>query len=179
VPHHGPLLPPGLDGQLLTRRFLPWVERTVKAYGVEIDCHRYWHASMAPHIGQKIMVHRDARSIREVYPEIDGAFVVAPVVGECPDISEFEWSRARKEMRKAGKAFQEGGAQAETARLIHANHMEVTTAKARTREARQARKRQEREGVSHARQPALEGPRQQGTWVSTAELGEVTWLKSQ
>jgi putative transposase len=55
--------------------------------------------------------------------------------------------------------------------------MEVASAKAKTREARQARKRHEREGVSHARQPASEGPRQRGTWVSTAELGEDTWLK--
>jgi putative transposase len=177
APNHGPLLPPGLDGQTLTRRFLPWAERTVKAYGIEIDRCRYWHASLAPHIGQKIMVHRDERTIREVYPEIDGAFVVAQVVGDCPDVSVAEWKRARKELRKAGLAFQEGSARAETARLIHANHMEVSSAKAKTREARQARKRHEREGVSHARQPAWEGPRQQGTWVSTDELGEDMWLK--
>lgn len=34
---HGSLVPPGIDVEQLTRRFLPWLERTVTARGVQID----------------------------------------------------------------------------------------------------------------------------------------------
>ncbi len=173
----GPLLPPGLDGQLLARRFLPWVERTVKAYGIQIGYRRYWHPCLAPHIGQKIMVHYDERILHEVYPEVEGAFVEARVIGDYPDVSGIEWEMARKQLRDAGRAFQEGSARAETARLIHANHTEILAAQVKTKQARVARKRQEREGISHAHRAEPENAIPAASWVSVAELGAIKWLK--
>lgn len=174
---HGPLLSLGLDDTALTRRFLPWVDRTVKAYGIQIGHRRYWHASLASRIGQKIMVHIDERTIQEVYPEVEGEFVTAVVVGHYPQVSQAEWEADRIERSRAGKAYQDGGARAEAARLIHANRSDVLSAAAKTRRAREARKRQEREGTSHA-QPTAQTPSESATnWLPVGELGEVSWLK--
>lgn len=177
VAAHGPLLPPGIDGTALMRRFLPWVERTVKAYGIQIGYRRYWHASLAPRIGQKIMVHVDERTIQEVYPDVEGAFVTAQVVGSYPQVSLAEWEAARAEISQAGRAYQDGGVRAETARLIHANRREVLTSAAKTRRIREARKRQEREGTSHGAGAATAASPPEANWVPVAELEEDTWLK--
>lgn len=173
----GPLVPLGLDETALVRRFLPWVERTVKAYGIQIGYRRYWHTSLASRIGQKVMVHFDERTIQEVYPEVEGGFVSAAVVGHYPDVSLAEWEAARNERFRAGRAYQDNGARAEAARLIHANRSDVLSATAKTRRAREARKRAEREGTSHTRAPARATAEPASNWLPVAELGEDTWLK--
>ena len=173
----GPLVPLGLDETALVRRFLPWVERTVKAYGIQIGYRRYWHPSLASHIGQKVMVHFDERTIQEVYPEVEGGFVSAAVVGHYPDVSLAEWEAARNERFRAGRAYQDNGARAEAARLIHANRSDVLSATAKTRRAREARKRAEREGTSHTPAPAQATAEPASHWLPVAELGEDTWLK--
>jgi putative transposase len=122
---HGPLLSPGLDETALIRRFLPWVERTVKAYGIQIGYRRYWHASLASRIGQKIMVHFDERTVQEVYPEVEGGFVTAPVVGHYPQVSLAEWEAGRAELSRAGRAYQDSGARAEAARLIQSQRSSI------------------------------------------------------
>lgn len=174
---HGPLVPLGLDETALVRRFLPWVERTVKAYGIQLGYRRYWHASLASRIGQKVMVHFDERTIQEVYLEVEGGFVSAAVVGHYPDVSLAEWEAERNERFRAGRAYQDNGARAEAARLIHANRSDVLSATAKTRRAREARKRAEREGTSHARTPVQATAEPAPNWLPVAELGEDTWLK--
>ena len=176
VKGHGPLLPPGLDVQKLTRRFLPWIDRTVKSYGIQNGYRRYWHADLGPRIGQKIMVHVDERTIQEVYPEIDAEFVTASVVGSYPQVSVPEWEAARAELRRKGKAYQDGGVQAQTARLIHANRAEVLASAVKTRAARRLQKQQEREGISHAGIPAAPATQAAAHWLAPAQLGDDQWL---
>jgi putative transposase len=175
---HGALLPPGLDRVELTRRFLPWKERTIHADGIHLHNCRYWHASLATRLGQKLMVHYDERTIQEVYPQIDASYVAATVVGTHPEVCKAEWEAIVAARRQLGQAYQEGGARAETARLIFANYQEVANSKIKTRQLRQSRKRQEREGTSHSVLPAL--PKKPPVkWVKADELGDdqwVTWL---
>jgi len=174
---HGGLVPPGLDVEQLTRRFLPWRDRTVRAHGIFIDHCRYWHASLAPRIGLQITVHVDDQTITTVYPEIDGMLVAANVVGTIPDVTRAEWKAAAAALRKQGRAYQQDGGQAEIARLVHANRKEVLDAKMRTREQRQARKRLEREGTSHGILPKTDNEKPKANWLPVDELEEVEWLK--
>lgn len=174
---HGPLMPPGVDVEQLTRRFLPWVERTVQSGGVKIDHIRYWHESFARRLGLKIMIHYDDRTIQAVYPEIDGMLLAARVVGSYPNVTKADWDVVAAARRQAGTAYQLAGGQAEIARLVHANRQEVLNAKGRTRRLREERKRQEREGISHARQPAEPEVSPESSWVSVAELHDEGWLQ--
>lgn len=170
--------PPGIDVEQLTRRFLPWIERTVTASGVQIDYRRYWHESFAARIGLKIMIHVDERTIHEVYPQIDEKLVAARVVGTFPHVTKVEWDAAAAALRTRGRAFQQNGGQTEIARLVNANRQEVQGATIRTREQRGLRKRLEREGISHSAAPPPEGLREErAKWLSVEELGEVKWLK--
>ncbi|ARS28278.1 Mu transposase C-terminal domain-containing protein [Sphingomonas sp. KC8] len=172
-----PLLPVSLDTERLTRQFLPSTDLTVHSYGVQIRHRRYWHPELAVRIGQKITVHHDERTLQEVYAHCDGVFLPLSVVGRYPDITEPEWEAERKRIRLVGAAYQADGAKAATARYIQAARREVITAVDRTSKARLARKRQEREGVSHAdtlpAQPAVERTQ----WQSVAELPEDNWLQ--
>lgn len=177
VESHGPLAPPGVDIEQLTRRFLPWVERTVQSGGVKIDHIRYWHESLAPRLGLKVMIHYDDRTIQEVYPVIDGVLVAAAAVGNYPNVTRPEWDVAVAARRHSGVVYQHAGGQAEIARLVHANRQEVLNAKSRTRGLRDARKRLEREGVSHAAQPANQEVSNVPSWVSVADLHDEGWLK--
>jgi putative transposase len=174
---HGALVPLGIDVVQLTRRFLPWVERTITAGGVRIDHRRYWHESFATRLGLKIMIHVDERTIQEVYPQIDEALVSAGVVGSYPHVTKVEWDAAAAEHRRRGTVYQQGGAEAKIARLVYANREEVRDSKIRTRQHRQARKRLEREGVSHAAAPPQSDAAARANWLPLAELGEVEWLK--
>ena len=175
---HGSLVPTGLDVEQLTRRFLPWVERTVTAGGVQIGHRRYWHESFATRIGLKIMIHVDERTIQEVYPQIDEKLVAARVVGSFPHVTKVEWDAAAAALRNRGRAFQQSGGQTEIARLVHANRQEVQGATIRTREQRCLRKRLEREGISHSAGPPPEGLQEErAKWLPVEELGEVKWLK--
>lgn len=177
VSGHPPLLPACLDVTHLTRQFLPARERTVQHYGVQILHRRYWHPVLAPRIGQQITVHHDERTLQEVYAEIDGGFVPLPVVGIYPDVSEPEWEAERKRQRREGAAFQADGAMAATARYIQAARREVLAAQHRTGRSRMERKRQEREGLSHASPPKSQVTDVQTQWVAVAELPEDDWLK--
>ena len=175
---HGALVPLGIDVAQLTRRFLPWVERTVTAGGVQIGHRRYWHESFATRIGLKIMIHVDERTIQEVYPQIDEKLVAARVVGSFPHVTKVEWDAAAAALRNRGRAFQQSGGQTEIARLVHANRQEVQGATIRTREQRCLRKRLEREGISHSAGPPPEGLQEErAKWLPVEELGEVKWLK--
>jgi putative transposase len=177
VAAHGSLVPPGIDVEQLTRRFLPWRERTVTARGVHIDNRRYWHGSFATRIGLKIMVHIDERTIQEVYPQIDETLVAARVVGRFPHVTMVEWDAAAKALRDRGRAYQQKGGQTEIARLVHANRQEVRSATIRTKEQRQLLKRLEREGISHSDAPKSEGRQEErAKWLPVEELGEVNWL---
>jgi hypothetical protein len=51
------------------------------------------------------------------------------------------------------------------------------TANHQTREVRNARKRREREGTSHADVPSTASTAEPVIWRSASELGEVNWLK--
>ena len=174
---HGALVPLGIDVAQLTRRFLPWVERTITAGGVRIDHRRYWHESFATRLGLKIMIHVDERTIQEVYPQIDDALVAAPVVGSYPHVTKVEWDAAATARRRRGAAYHQGGGEAEIARLVYANRQEVRASKIRTRQQRQGRKRLEREGVSHAPPPPAGTSATGARWLPLEELGEVEWLK--
>jgi putative transposase len=177
VGSHGPLVPPGVDVEQLTRRFLPWVERTVQSGGVKIDHIRYWHESLARRLGLKIMIHYDDRTIQAVYPDIDGVLLAAAAVGAYPNVTKPEWDVAVSARRQSGVLYQHAGGQAEIARLVHANRQEVVNAKSRTRRLRDARKREEREGISHAAQPPNREVSNESTWVSAAEVHDDGWLK--
>lgn len=177
VTGHAPLLPACFDVGHLTRQFLPTRERTVHAYGVEILHRRYWHPSLGPRIGQKITIHHDERTLQEVYAHIDGAFVPLAVVGHYPDVTEPEWEAERQRQRREGVAFQSDGARAATARYIHAARQEVLSAQQRTTRTRQERKRQEREGVSHATMVKSAGGEVAANWVSVSDLEVDGWLK--
>lgn len=174
---HGGLIPPGLDLEQMSWRFLPWQQRTVTARGIQLDHRHYWHPKLASRIGLQIMVHIDDRTIQSVYPEIDGTLVAAPVVGSFPDVTKIEWDAAAAALRKRGHDYQRDSGQAAIARLVQANREEVAQARIRTREQRRSRKRLEQEGVSHG--AALQGAGEPGEakWVPVAELGEVDWLK--
>lgn len=172
-----PLLPACLEIDRLTRQFLPASELTVHSYGVQIRHRRYWHPVLAPRIGQKITVHRDERTLQEVYADIDGAFVPVPVVGRYPDVTEPEWEAERRRQRREGAAYQIDGGSAATARYIHAARQEVLTARNRTRRTRQERKRQEREGVSHAELAKPGAEKAAATWIPAADLNDEGWLK--
>ena len=174
---HGPLLSVFPDVAHLTRQFLPARERTVHAYGVQILHRRYWHSSLAPRIGQKVTIHHDERTLQEVYAEIDGVFVPLAVVGQYPDVSEPEWEAERQRQRRKGVAFQADGARAATARYIHAARQEVLSARDRTTRTRQERKRQEREGVSHAELVTTVDGGAVPVWVPVSELEVAGWLK--
>ena len=174
---HGALVPLGIDVVQLTRRFLPWVERTITAGGVRIDHRRYWHESFATRIGLKIMIHLDERTIQEVYPQIDETLVSAGVVGSYPQVSKLEWDAAATARRRRGAAYHHGGGEAEIARLVYANRQEVRASKIRTRQQRQGRKRLEREGVSHAPPPPAGTSETGARWLPLEDLGEVEWLK--
>lgn len=174
---HGPLVPKGVDIEQLTRRFLPWVERTVQSGGVKIDHIRYWHQSFASRLGLKIMVHYDERTIQAVYPEIDGAILAAAVAGSYPNVTKPEWRVASAARRRSGMSYQHTGAEAEIARLVHANREEVLNARIRTRQTRQSRKQQEREGLSHANLPSIADAGRVSDWVRVAELPDAGWLE--
>ena len=174
---HAPLLPACPDVAHLTRQFLPARERTVHSYGVQILHRRYWHSLLAPRIGQKVTVHHDERTLQEVYAEIDGVFVPLAVVGHYPEVSEPEWEAERQRQRRKGVAFQADGARAATARYIHAARQEVLSARDRTMRTRQERKRQEREGVSHAMMVKTVDGEAAATWVPVSALEVDGWLK--
>ncbi|PZR82589.1 MAG: transposase [Stutzerimonas stutzeri] len=172
-----PLLQACLDIEHLTRQFLPASELMVHSYGVQIRYRRYWHPMLASRIGQKITIHCDERTLQKVYADIDGGFVPVPVVGRYPDVTEPEWEAERRRQRRDGAAYQADGGSAATARYIHAARQEVLTARQRTRQTRQDRKRQEREGVSHCE---LANPRSEtaaATWIPAAALHDDGWLK--
>lgn len=177
VSGHSPLLPACLDVEHLTRQFLPARQRTVQAYGVQILHRRYWNPVLAARIGQQITVHHDERTLQRIYAEIDGQFVVLPVVGDYPDISEPEWEAERQRQRRAGAAFQADGAKAATARYIQAARREVAMARQRTASSRQERKRQEREGVAHSPQAKGRIERAEVHWIPAADLPDNDWLK--
>jgi putative transposase len=172
---HGSLVPTGLDVAQLTRRFLPWVERTMTAGGVQIGHRRYWHESFATRIGLKIMIHVDERTIQEVYPQIDEKLVAARVVGSYPHVTKVEWDAAAAAVRNRGRAFQQSGGQTEIARLVLCQSPGSAGAKIRTRQQRQGlRKRLEREGVSHAPDRRQKGfCKNERRWLPVEELGEV------
>lgn len=170
-------LPACLDVQHLTRQFLPTSELTVHSYGVQILHRRYWHPQLARQIGQKITVHRDERTLQEVYADIDGEFLTLPVVGYYPDVTEPEWEAERRRQRKEGAQYQADGAKAATARYIQAARREVLAAQKWTRDTRAERKRQEREGTSHAAVPKPAENPSGVPWVSAADLGEDEWLR--
>jgi putative transposase len=172
-----PLLPAHLEIDHLTRQFLPASELTVHSYGVQIRHRRYWHPVLTPRIGQKIMVHRDERTLQEVYADIDGGFVPVPVVGRYPDVTEPEWEAERRRQRQEGAAYLADGGSAATARYIHAARQEVLAARHRTRRTRQERKRQEREGVSHAKLAKPGSEKATATWIPAADLQDDGWLK--
>jgi putative transposase len=174
---HAPLLPPGLEVAHLTCQFLPSWQRTIQAYGVQISHRRYWHPVLASRIGQQITVHHDERTLQRVYAEIDGQFVTLSVVGSYPDVSEPEWEAERRRQRKEGATFQADGARLATARYIEAARREVLTARQRTASSRQARKRYEREGVSHAPHPRGQVEPSEVRWVPAADLPEDGWLQ--
>ena len=177
VSGHLPLLPACPDVEHLTRQFLPARQRTVQAYGVQILHRRYWNPVLAARIGQQITVHHDERTLQRIYAEIDGQFVVLPVVGDYPDISEPEWEAERQRLRREGSAFQAHGAQAATARYIEAARREVAMARQRTASSRQERKRQEREGVAHSPQAKGRIERAEVHWIPAADLPDNDWLK--
>lgn len=122
-------------------------------------------------------MHRDERTLQEVYADIDGAFLTLPVVGHYPDVTEPEWDAERRHQRKQGAAYQADGAKAATARYIQAARREVLAAQKRTRETRAERKRQEREGTSHAAVLKSAETPSAASWVPAADLGEDEWLK--
>ncbi|WP_238532681.1 Mu transposase C-terminal domain-containing protein [Novosphingobium pentaromativorans] len=177
VSGHLPLVPACLDVEHLTRQFLPVRQRTVQAYGVQILHRRYWHPVLAHRIGQQITVYHDERTLQEVYAEIDGQFVVLPMVGHYPDVSEPEWEAERQRLRREGSAFQADGAQAATARYIEAARREVVAARQRTASSRQERKRREQEGVSHSPQTKGRIERAEVRWLPAADLPQDDWLK--
>lgn len=178
VSGHPPLLPACLDVAHLTRQFLPCRDHTVHAYGVQRLHRRYWHPVLASRIGQQITVHHDERTLQEVYAELEGGFVTLPVVGQYPDVSEPEWEAERQRQRQKGAAYQADGAKAATARYIQAARNEVLSAQQRTAQSRQARKRREREGVSHASLPPKGQDTEPAThWVAVADLPEDEWLQ--
>jgi putative transposase len=172
-----PYLPACLDVQHLTRQFLPASELNVHSYGVQILHRRYWHPALSLQIGQKITVHRDERTLQEVYADIDGTFLTLPVVGQYPDVTEPEWEAERRRQRKECTAYQADGAKAATARYIQAARREVLAAQKRTRDTRAERKRQEREGTSHAAAPKSAETPPPPSWVPAADLGDDEWLK--
>ena len=88
-----------------------------------------------------------------------------------------EWDVAVSARRQSGVLYQHAGGQAEIARLVHANRQEVVNAKSRTRRLRDARKREEREGISHAAQPPNREVSNEPSWVSAAEVHDDGWLK--
>ena len=174
---HGGLVPPGLDLDQLSRRFLPWHRRTVTARGIQIDHRHYWHPDLASRIGLQITAHFDDRTIQVVYPEIDGMLVAAQVLGTFPDVTKTEWDAAAAAWRKRGHDYHRDNGQAAIARLVQANRAEVTQARIRTRDQRRTRKRLEQEGASHgAAVRSAEEPVEM-TWVPVAQLGEVEWLE--
>ncbi|NML95137.1 Mu transposase C-terminal domain-containing protein [Novosphingobium olei] len=172
-----PLLSAGLDIGHLTRQFLPASELTVHSYGLQLRHRRYWHPLLAPRIGQKITVHRDERTLQEVYADLDGAFLSVPVVGRYPHVTEPEWEAARRRQREEGAAYQADGARAATARYIQAARQEALTARQRTRSTRQERKRQEREGVSHAESARPAADTAAANWIPAAQLPDDGWLQ--
>ena len=99
------------------------------------------------------------------------------VVGHYPDVSEPEWEAERQRLRRAGAAFQADGARAATARYIQAARREVLSSGDQTRRTRQQRKRQEREGVSHAGVAKTASNREAPNWVPVADLDDNGWLK--
>jgi putative transposase len=175
--NHPPLLPVWLDAQHLTRQFLPSTECTVNSYGVQILHRRYWHRALASRIGQKITVHWDERTLQEVFADIDGIFIPLSVMGKYPDVTVPEWEAIRKRLRQEGSAYQAEGGKAVTARYVQAARHEIMTANHQTREVRNARKRREREGTSHADVPSTASTAEPVIWRSASELGEVNWLK--
>lgn len=178
VSGHPPLLPTCLDVDHLTRQFLPCRDYTVHSYGIQRLYRRYWHPVLAPRIGQQITVHHDERTLQEVYAEIEGGFIALTVVGDYPDVSEPEWEAERLRQRRNGVTYQADGAKAATARYIHAARNEVLSAQRRTTQTRHARKRQEREGVSHASPPPKGQDREPAAqWVAVADLPEDEWLQ--
>ena len=60
---------------------------------------------------------------------------------------------------------------------IHAARQEVLSARDRTLRTRQERKRQEREGVSHAMMVKTVDGEAAATWVPVSELEVDGWLK--
>jgi putative transposase len=172
-----PLISPGLDAEHLMRQFLPADEYTVRSSGIHILHRRYWHPELKTRIGLKVMIHSDERTLQEVYADIDGQFVPLSVVGHYPDVTEPEWEAARKRLRGEGAAYQADGAMAATARYIHAARQEVLTAKERTRQSKQQRKRQEREGTSHGKVAKPRVETQPAVWLPVAELEDKGWLK--
>jgi putative transposase len=177
VAGHPPLLPACLDVEHLTRQFLPTRGRTVHSYGVQIGHRRYWDLELGRRIGQQITVYYDERTLQEVYAEIDGGFLPLRVIGSYPDVTEREWEAERRRQRQQSATFQADGARAATARYIHAARQEVLGARLRTRQTREDRRRQEREGVSHAQ--ALQAPEDvpSANWLPAADIQEGGWLK--
>ena len=171
-----PLLPACLDVQHMTRQFLPSSERTVHSYGVQIRHRRYWHPELGRRIGQQISVRRDERTLQEVYAEIDGGFLPLPVIGCYPAVSEPEWEAERRRQRQKSAAFQADGGRAATARYIHAARQEVLNARRRTKQSREERRRNEQEGVSHAKPPSSPEAVPAAIWLPATDVHDEGWL---
>jgi putative transposase len=171
-----PLLPLDIDPDRLTRQFLPCHDLMVRASGIHILHRRYWHRDLTNRIGQKICVHHDERTLQDVYADLDGDFLALRVVGHYPDVTESEWEFYRAQTRDVGRAYQADGGRARTARYIFAAKREVDGAIIKTREARQARMRAEKEGISHADlRHARPLPPEPVQWKAVAELGDDDW----
>jgi putative transposase len=168
-------LPPTLNPERLMKQFLPGVEVQVHSFGIVIRRRKYFAAFLSDKIGLKVVVRIDERDLNVAYLEWEGDFIPLQATMSYPDVSEQEWEAARKQRRQFENGFQDAGAQAETARLVHQGRQEVLNATKRTRQVRNRLKRIEGEGrgYSNAKTPAPADSETQ--WVDPGVLGPSGW----
>lgn len=115
-PNRLPLATPELfdDATRLRIDFMPYEERTVQQYGVQLFRIRYFHHVLRRFVNakgevkkRKFRFHYDPRDISRIYfydPELEQYFPIPYADGTNPSISKWESIEAERHLVKAGRA---------------------------------------------------------------------------
>ncbi len=139
------------DGNKIFLDFLPAYHRTVQTYGVAIEGIKYYADVLRPWINalepgspdtkRKFVFRRDPRSIKTIWffdPEIKEYFPIPFANQALPDMSIWEYRKAREHLKKTGGDINEH----EVMRAVTELREQVEEAASRTRKARRKRQRQ-------------------------------------
>ena len=150
-----------VDEESFRLNFMPFIERTVQAYGVVIDDIHYYHDVLRPYIhasgkerNRKFLFRRDPRDISAIYfldPETKQYAAIPYRNTSYPAMSIWELREIHATLRGDGKA------QIDEAAIFESLERLRTYEEQATKETRKLRRTRQRR-VEHARVPKLRTP---------------------